>query len=115
MPMLPPAPLRMAVLIPTSRPCASSPALPIALPNTIASRVRGNAITRKAVLLAIEEGHLRKDTDAEQIAFELLGIVLASHNHRRLLGDKEARKRALKAFEELSSRHSVPQKLQASR
>ena len=73
----------------------------------IANQHRGSAITRKAVLLAIEEGHLRKDTDAEQIAFEMLGIVLASHNHRRLLGDREARKRALTAFEQLIARHAT--------
>ena len=73
----------------------------------IANQHRGNAVTRKAVRLAIEEGHLRADTDPEQITFELLGIVLASHNHRRLLGDKEARKRALKAFEELVARHAT--------
>jgi AcrR family transcriptional regulator len=68
---------------------------------------RGNAICEKSVRLAIEEGHLRPDTDPEQIAFEMLGIVLASHNHRRLLGDKEARKRALKAFDQLVGRHTV--------
>ena len=68
---------------------------------------RGNAICEKAVRLAIEEGHLRRDTDPEQIAFEMLGIVLASHNHRRLLGDREARKRALNAFEQLIGRHAV--------
>jgi len=73
----------------------------------IANQHRGNAVTRKAVRLAIEEGHLKTDTDPEQITFELLGIVLASHNHRRLLGDKEARKRALKAFEELVARHAT--------
>jgi AcrR family transcriptional regulator len=71
----------------------------------IANQHRGNAITQKAVRLAVQEGHLRADTDPEQIAFEMLGIVLASHNHRRLLGDKEARKRALTAFEELVVRH----------
>ena len=37
----------------------------------------------------------------------MLGIVLAAHNHRRLLGDKEARKRALTAFEQLISRHAT--------
>ena len=73
----------------------------------IANQHRGNAVTRKAVRLAIEEGHLRANTDPEQITFELLGIVLATHNHRRLLGDREARKRALTAFEELVSRHTV--------
>ena len=74
----------------------------------IANQHRGNAITQKAIRLAIEEGHLSPDTDSEQISFEMLGIVLASHNHRRLLGDKEARKRALTAFEQLISRHAVP-------
>ncbi|MGQ0545600.1 MAG: TetR/AcrR family transcriptional regulator, partial [Betaproteobacteria bacterium] len=73
----------------------------------IANQHRGNAVTRKAVRLAIEEGHLEPDTDPEQITFELLGIVLATHNHRRLLGDKEARKRALTAFDELVARHAT--------
>jgi len=74
----------------------------------IENQHRGNAITQKAVRLAIEEGHLAAGTDPEQISFEMLGIVLASHNHRRLLGDKEARKRALTAFDQLISRHSTP-------
>jgi AcrR family transcriptional regulator len=76
----------------------------------IANQRRGNAICEKAVRLAIEEGHLRADTDPEQIAFEMLGIVLASHNHRRLLGDGEARKRSLRAFEELIGRHAADRK-----
>ena len=76
----------------------------------IANQHRGNAITQKAVRLAVEEGHLGEDTDPEQISFEMLGIVLASHNHRRLLGDKEARKRALTAFEELVARHAAAPK-----
>jgi len=76
----------------------------------IANQHRGSAITQKAVRLAIEEGHLRPDTDPEQISFELLGIVLATHNHRRLLGDKEARKRALVAFDQLIERHAAPRK-----
>jgi len=74
----------------------------------IANQNRGRAISEKAVRLAIEEGHLRADTDPEQIAFEMLAIVLAGHNYRRLLGDKEARKRSLTAFEELISRHAAP-------
>lgn len=76
----------------------------------IANQHRGNAIMRKAVRLAIEEGHLKPDTDPEQISFELLGIVLVTHNHRRLLGDKEARKRALTAFDELIARHRTSRK-----
>ena len=76
----------------------------------IANQHRGNAIMRKAVRLAIDEGHLKPDTDPEQISFELLGIVLVTHNHRRLLGDREARKRALTAFDELIARHSTSRK-----
>jgi AcrR family transcriptional regulator len=73
----------------------------------IANQHRGNALMQKAVRLAIEEGHLRANTDPEQISFELLGIVLAAHNHRRLLGDREARKRALVAFEQLIARFAT--------
>ncbi len=76
----------------------------------IANQRRGGALCQKAVRLAVEEEHLRPDTDPEQIAFELLGIVLASHNHRRLLGDRETRKRALTAFDQLISRHAAPAK-----
>ena len=79
----------------------------------IANQHRGNAISQKAVRLAIEEGHLSPGTDPEQISFEMLGIVLASHNHRRLLGDREARKRALTAFDELISRHATPVRVRA--
>ena len=78
----------------------------------IANQRRGSALCEKAVRLAVEEGHLRPNTDPEQIAFEMLGIVLASHNHRRLLGDKETRKRALTAFAELISRHAAPAAVQ---
>lgn len=74
----------------------------------IANQRRGGALCEKAVRLAIEEGHLKPGTDPEQIAFEMLGIVLASHNHRRLLGNKETRKRALTAFAELIARHTAP-------
>jgi len=79
----------------------------------IANQHRGNAISQKAVRLAIEEGHLSPGTDPEQISFEMLGIVLASHNHRRLLSDREARKRALTAFDELVSRHAAPARARA--
>jgi hypothetical protein len=40
----------------------------------------------------------------------MLGIVLASHNHRRLLGDSASRKRALTAFEQLVARHAAATK-----
>ena len=80
----------------------------------IANQRRGAALSERAVRLAIQEGHLDPHTDPQQIAFEMLGIVLASHNHRRLLGDKEARKRALTAFEELVARHAPRKPVKAA-
>lgn len=45
----------------------------------------------RAVRLAIETGELRADTDAEQIAFELFAISLATHHDHRLLDDASPR------------------------
>lgn len=67
---------------------------------------RGLAMIERAVRVAIEEGHLRAETDPAQIAFETYGQILVAHNHSRLLGDREGRKRALLAFDELVARHA---------
>jgi AcrR family transcriptional regulator len=78
---------------------------PGAMRDAVAALQRqGLGVLNKAVRLAIEAGHLRPDADPAQIAFELLGIVLVSHHNRRLLGDREARRRALVAYEALIAR-----------
>ena len=59
----------------------------------------------KAIRLAVEEGHLLPDTDAWQLTFETLGIVLATHHDRRLLGDPHAIARAQAAFERVVAGH----------
>ncbi|MGH8706965.1 MAG: TetR/AcrR family transcriptional regulator [Burkholderiales bacterium] len=68
---------------------------------------RALAMIERAVRVAAEEGHLRPETDPAQIAFEMYGQILVYHNHRRLLGDREGRKRALLAFDELVARHAA--------
>lgn len=55
----------------------------------------------KAVRLAMEEGHLRPDTDSWQFAYEFFGIMLAAHHDRKLLADSRAEQRATTAFERL--------------
>jgi AcrR family transcriptional regulator len=62
---------------------------------------------RRAVRQAIEEGQLRESTDPEQIAFEMFGIALVVHHHRRLLGYQKSRTRALAALQALLERHAV--------
>jgi AcrR family transcriptional regulator len=62
---------------------------------------------KRAVRQAVEEGQLGKETDPEQIAFEIFGIALVVHHHRRLLGYKKARERALIALDSLLKRYTV--------
>ena len=58
---------------------------------------------KRAVHQAIDEGQLARDTDPEQVAFEMFGTALVVHHHRRLLGYPKARARALSALERLLS------------
>jgi AcrR family transcriptional regulator len=59
---------------------------------------------KRTVRQAIEEGQMAHDTDPEQIAFEMFGIALVVHHHRRLLGYPKARARALAALDKLLTR-----------
>jgi AcrR family transcriptional regulator len=58
---------------------------------------------KRTVRQAVEEGQLPTATDPEQIAFEMFGIALVVHHHRRLLGYPKARARALAALDKLLS------------
>jgi AcrR family transcriptional regulator len=49
----------------------------------------------------ITERHFRNDTDPEQFAFQMHGILLAFHQHNRLLGDPLAAQRARRALDAL--------------
>jgi AcrR family transcriptional regulator len=55
----------------------------------------------RAVRQSIDEGHLRPETDPEQIAFELFSIILGAHNDIRLFHDARAFTRARAAFDRL--------------
>jgi AcrR family transcriptional regulator len=62
---------------------------------------------KRAVRQAIDERQLAADADPEQIAFEMFGIALVVHHHRRLLGYRKARERALAALDSLFHRQAV--------
>ena len=55
----------------------------------------------RAAQQAIEEGHLRPDTDPEQLVFEAYGVILASHHERRLMGCTNSTERVRKSFKRL--------------
>lgn len=60
----------------------------------------------RAIRQAIEQEQLAPGTDPEQISFEMFGMALVVHHHRRLLGYDKARTRALGALETLLERYS---------
>lgn len=61
----------------------------------------------KTVQLAIDSGELKPDTDPRDLAFCMLGIVLAFHRTELLLGTPEASERARRAFDRLISQHQA--------
>ena len=62
---------------------------------------------KRAVRQAIDGSQLGASTDPEQIAFEMFGIALVVHHHRRLLGYPKARSRALTALDSLFRRYAA--------
>ncbi|MDO9570562.1 MAG: TetR/AcrR family transcriptional regulator [Hydrogenophaga sp.] len=63
---------------------------------------------RRAVELAVAEGHLNPDTDADQMAFEIHALILALHYEARFLRSPDSLHRALRAFEGIVGRFSAP-------
>jgi hypothetical protein len=63
---------------------------------------------QRAIHAAIAEGHLRADTDPQQVLFELHGLVLALHHDARFLQNPGAVERARVAFDSLIARCAAP-------
>lgn len=61
----------------------------------------------RAARLAIEEGHLRADTEPEQMLFELHGLILALHHDARLLRSPGSVERARRGFARLIASHAA--------
>lgn len=55
----------------------------------------------KAASLAVRERHFASDADPEQIAFEVAGIDAAFRHRHKLIGDDDAHRRAMLAYERL--------------
>ena len=59
----------------------------------------------KAIRLAIDEGHLRPETDPHQMLFEIHGLILSLHHDARFLKLPGALDRAHLAFERMLAHH----------
>jgi AcrR family transcriptional regulator len=55
----------------------------------------------RAIRIAVEEGHLRPDTEPEQMLFEIHGLILALHHDARFLRIPGAPERARMGFERI--------------
>jgi AcrR family transcriptional regulator len=68
-----------------------------------------NALER-AIRISIDEGHLRADTDPQQMLFEVHGLILALHHDARFLRHPGADVRARLAFENVLSHYAAKPK-----
>jgi len=59
----------------------------------------------KAIGMAVDEGHLRTDTDPHQMLFEIHGLILSLHHDARFLKLPGALERARLAFERVLAHH----------
>jgi AcrR family transcriptional regulator len=65
------------------------------------------ALTR-AARQAVEAGHLRADTDCEQLIYEVRALIFALHHDARFLQAHDAIERTERAFLRLIANHTVP-------
>jgi AcrR family transcriptional regulator len=56
------------------------------------------------VRAGVREGHFREDVEGDQVAFELLGIMMSQYHAQRLLRDRRSRAKADAAFDALLAR-----------
>jgi AcrR family transcriptional regulator len=66
-----------------------------------------HAALEKAIRISVAEGHLGPDTEAEQMLFELHGLILALHHDARFLRTPGALDRARRGFERTLSHYAV--------
>lgn len=70
---------------------------------------RWRAALKRTVMQAIEAGHLKPDTDADQLVFEMDGLLLALMREARFLREPRAADRAWRAYErQIASLRAAP-------
>jgi AcrR family transcriptional regulator len=65
-----------------------------------------HAALERAIHIAVEEGHLHEDTDAQQMLFEIHGLILALHHDARFLRNPGTLERARRGFERVLTHYT---------
>ncbi|CAD5372114.1 TetR/AcrR family transcriptional regulator [Rubrivivax sp. A210] len=82
--------------------------------DALASMVRAwHAALARAIEQAVQQGHLRTDTDPLQMLFELHGLILAVHHDARFLRQPGALDRARAGFERTLAHYRVEARVEA--
>jgi AcrR family transcriptional regulator len=66
-----------------------------------------HAALEKAIRIAIDEGHLKRDTDPLQMLFEIHGLILALHHDARFLRTPGAIGRVQRAFDHVLAHYTT--------
>lgn len=75
---------------------------PGAIREELVSMVRAwQSALQRCVEQAIEMGHLKADTDAQQVVYEMYGLVLALHHDARFIKRPGSVERAVQGFERM--------------
>ena len=83
--------------------------------DALAGMVRAwHAALARAIQLAVDAGHLRPDTEAEQMLFEIHGLILALHHDARFLRLPGALDRARSGFERIVGHYATAPATQAA-
>ena len=64
---------------------------------------RWRGVMVRTVRQALDEGHLRPDTDPEQLVFEVYSLMIGLMHDARFLREPKARERVRAAYERLIS------------
>jgi AcrR family transcriptional regulator len=81
---------------------------PGAVREELVSMVKGwqREISR-AIVQAVQQGHLRRETDVDDLVFGIYGVILVLHHDSRLMRSREALPRARRAIERLLLQYST--------
>lgn len=69
---------------------------------------RWRSTLRRCAVQAVDAGHLRPDTDVDQLVFEMDGLFVALMREARFLRDPRAADRAWASYERLISTYRMP-------
>lgn len=68
-----------------------------------ANILRWRAVLRRSVIQALDAGHLRPDTDPDQLVFEIYSLMIGLMHDARFLRDQKAQERVTNAYTRLIS------------